>query len=161
MDDGLGQLHPLLHAGREVAQESEALFREAYQEERLGGSAPCLAGRDARELRGIGDEVGGGLVLGKAVALRHVPDPGADLEWLALRIVPQHLHRACGGMEQAEHQAEQGRLARPIGAHQAGHPVGHLQGEVANGNHFAVVVGEPGDFEDRGGHVGGVVAGIR
>ena len=142
-------------------EESEALFLQTDQEQGLRGPAPGLTRRDAGELGGVGDEVGGGLVLGKAVALRHVSDPGADLEWLALRIVSEHLHRACGGMEQAEHQAEQGRLARPIGAHQAGHPVGHLQGEVANGNHLAVVVGEAGDFEDRGGHVGGVVAGIR
>ncbi len=149
MDDRLGELDPLLHSGREVAQIAESLLFETDQEQRLRGAPPRLAPWDPGQLGRIGDEVRSRLILGETVPLRHVSDAGADDQWLALRVVAQHRHPARCGVEEAEHQPEQCGLPRPVRPDQPGDTGRHLQIQVLDGHDRAVVVGEALDFEDR------------
>jgi hypothetical protein len=57
---------------------------------------------------------------GQAGVLGHVADAGPDLRAVALAVQAQHLHRAAIGLQQAERQLHQGRLAGAVGAQQPG-----------------------------------------
>ena len=74
----LGELDPLLHAGRVAADLPVALLVEPDVAQRLGGAFAGGRARQAADPAEVGDELGGGHVRRQAVVLRHVADPGAD-----------------------------------------------------------------------------------
>ena len=92
--DRLGELHPLFHAGRESFDQPVALFVETDLVEHVGRSLPRGAPRQPAHLRHVGDEIGGGGVVGQGVRLRHVADPHPQLATVRDRIASQH-PRAC------------------------------------------------------------------
>ena len=74
VDQGLGQLGALLHAGRVAAHRAVALLGEADMAEHVGGAlAGCRAGQ-AGHLGQVDDEVAGADVRRQAVVLGHVAD---------------------------------------------------------------------------------------
>ena len=120
VDQGHGQLDPLLHAGGEPADGPVALLVQADLVADLGRPLAGRPGRQAAELGHEGDEVGGGHVPGQAGPLRQVADLGPDGQRVQGHVVPEHHGPAPVGHEQPQQQLDQGRLPGPVGAHQPG-----------------------------------------
>jgi hypothetical protein len=79
VDERLGQLDPLLHAGGVAADLAVALLVEADVAQGLGRPLAGRGGRKSTDARHVGDELRRREVGRQAVVLRHVPDVLADL----------------------------------------------------------------------------------
>ena len=139
----LGQLDPLLHAGRVAADLPVALLVEADVAQRLGGALAGGRPRQPAHPGHVGDELGGGQVGRQAVVLGHVADPGADLP----RRRPSGRGRAPGpgrsvGGEQPEQDLDQGGLAGAVRADQPDDAGLHVDGELGQRGHPRVPLGE-------------------
>ena len=79
-----------------------------------------------------------------------VGQPAVDGHGVAPAVESEQLGRARGGPDQAEQQADGGRLAGPVGPEVADHLAGgHLEVEVDEGIGAAVALGEPAGADDR------------
>ena len=83
VDERLGELDPLLHAGRVAADRAVALLVQADVAEDLGGPFAGRAAGQPGHPGHVADEVRRGQVGRQAVVLGHVADELADLDALA------------------------------------------------------------------------------
>ena len=130
MDERLGELHALPHAGRVAAHLAVALLEEPDVTERLGRA---LAGGGARQpvhLRHVRDELGGADLEREAVVLGHVADQLPDLEAVRGDVEAEHLGRAGRRLEQAEQDLDQRALAGAVRADEPDHARLEVEVEV-------------------------------
>ena len=83
VDERLGELHPLLHAGRVPADRPVALLEQPDVAQDLGGPLASGRRREAGHLGEVGDELGRRVVGRQGVVLGHVADELADAGALA------------------------------------------------------------------------------
>ena len=147
-DDGLGQLGPLAHAGGEAAHRPEAGLVQPDQVEHL--RRPLAGGphRQPAELAEGGHHVGRGLVEGQAVVLGHVADAAADADGVVGHGDAADLDRPRVGPAEAEEEAEEGGLARPVGPDQADPPGGQVEVDVVEGGDPGVPLRQPPGPDD-------------
>ena len=79
VDEGLGELDPLPHAGGVAADRPVALLVQPDVAQRVGGALARGGGRQPGHAGHVDDELGGGDVGRQAVVLGHVADQLADL----------------------------------------------------------------------------------
>ena len=149
MDQGHGQLDPLLHAGGEPADGPVALLLEADLVADLGRPLAGRPRRQAAQLGHEGDEVGGGHVTGQAGALGQVADPAPHGQGVDGDVVAEHGGPALVGHEQPEQQLDQGRLAGPVGADQPGAALGDLDVDPVERLDGPVALAEVFDLRDQ------------
>ena len=135
--DGLGQFHPLFHPGGVVADVADPFLRQAHQEQGFGGPVAGLGGGQPRQLGRVHYEIGGRLVQGQAVVLRHVSQPGAQSGGVLLHRGAQHLRLSAVGPAQAQQDAHQGGFPRSVGPHQPGYSGGHGDVHPVQGPHLS------------------------
>ena len=149
-DQRLGQLDPLLHAGRVGADLAVALLVQADVAQRLGGALLGRGRREAGHPAQVGDELGGGDVRRQAVVLGHVAGQRPDPLPVLAAVGAEHAGLPARGRQQAEQDLDQGGLARAVGADQAGdaRPDGHGE-RVQRGDRARVLLGQLEGFDDR------------
>ena len=104
VDQRLGQLGALLHAGREGADEARALLLEAHLEQHLRGAQHRVAARQAAQLGHVHDQVARGHLQRQAVELGHVAQPAADLGRVAGGVDAEHRDPALVRAHEAEQE---------------------------------------------------------
>ena len=119
LDERLGQLDALLHARRVAAHGPVALLEQAHVPQHVGGALPRRGTRQARHARHVVDEVGGRDVGRQAVVLGHVADALPDGHAVASHVQVEDPCRSPRGVEEAQEDLDERRLAGPVGAHQA------------------------------------------
>ena len=151
--EGLGELDPLLHAGGVGADLPVALLVQADVAQRLGGPLPGGGRREAGHAAHVRDELGRRDVRRQAVVLGHVADELPDLHRRPSdAVVAEHLRHALRGLKQAEEDLDQGRLARAVGADQAGDAGREGDGQARErGDAARVDLGQRGGLDDRAG----------
>jgi hypothetical protein len=98
----------------------------------------------------VGDELGRRDVWRQAVVLGHVPDELPDRHAVLDAVVTEDLRHALGGLEQPEEDLDQGRLAGPVGADEAGDAGREGDGQARERGHVARVdLGQSGGLDDR------------
>ena len=127
---GLGELDPLLHAGRVAADRPVALLEQADVAQRVRGPLAGGVGGQPGHPGEVHDQLGGGDVGRQAVVLGHVAHQLADPLPLGGDVQVEHPRAARGGRQEAEQDLDQRRLAGPVGADQTGHALGDLHVEV-------------------------------
>lgn len=142
MDERLRELDALLHAGGVAADEAIALLVEPDVAERFGGAFACGGGGESRHAAHVGHEVGGGHIYRKAVVLGEVADELADLEWMREGVDAEDLDRAGGRGEEAEEDADEGRLAGPVCADQTDDAGLEVESERVEGGDTGVALGD-------------------
>jgi hypothetical protein len=118
VDERLGQLHTLLHAGGVAADLAVTLLVEADVAQRL---RRALAGRRTRQAAHpaeVGDQLGRAEVGRQAVVLRQVADARPHRRRVRRGVEPEHPYLAAGRRQQAQHDLDQCGLARAVGADQ-------------------------------------------
>ena len=138
----LGQLDPLLHAGRVAADRAVPLLVEPDVPQRVGRAFAGRGLRQARHPRHVDHELGGRHVGRQAVVLGHVAHPLADRRTLGRHVEVQDRGRAGGRRQQAEHHLDQRGLARAVRAdepHDAGFDV---DGQLGDGCDRCIPLGE-------------------
>jgi hypothetical protein len=101
-DQRLGQLDPLLHAGRVGADLPVPLLVQPDVPQRLRGPLLGRGRRQPGHPAQVRDELGGGDVGGQAVVLGHISGQRPDLLAVPLAVRAEHPGLAAGGLEQAE-----------------------------------------------------------
>jgi hypothetical protein len=139
VDQGLGELDALLHAGGVAADAAVALLVEPDVAQCLGRSFPGHGGGQSADASHVGDELGGDHVRRQAVVFRHVADPGADAVTVGERVQAEHADLAGRGLEQAQRQLDQRALSGAVDADQTDHPRLDGHGEIRQGGHLVVV----------------------
>ena len=143
VDERLGQLDPLLHAGRIAADRPVALLVQADVAQHLGGPLAGSGPWQAGHLRHVPDEVGRRRLGREAVVLRHVADELADLRAVGADVEVHDLRRAGGRLEEPEQELEHRALAGAVGADEADDPGLELEGQgVERGDAVAVALGQ-------------------
>ena len=118
--EGLGELGLLLHAGGVATHRPVALLGEADVPQHLGGALAGGHPGQSGHHRHVHDEVAGADVRRQAVVLGQVAHRGPDGLALGGDVVPEHLRPAARRRDQAEQDLQKRRLARAVGADQAG-----------------------------------------
>jgi hypothetical protein len=139
---GAGQPEFLFHAPGELAGQPRGEGTQPREgQEPVEGLVP-LAGDHAAQ-GGIEAQVfHHRQVFVEPKALGHVADEGGEVPGIALGIPSQDADPSRGGRHQARHQAHQGSLARPIGAHEPRQAAGvDLGGQPLEGLGRAKVLG--------------------
>ena len=131
MDQGLGELDPLLHAGGVAAHRPVALLVEpdvTQRRRRRARGRPCA--RQARHPCQVDDELGGAHVRRQAVVLGHVADArgSAAPAWRRRGRAPSPCRTS--GNEQAQEDLDQGRLTGTVRADQTHHTGRDVDAEV-------------------------------
>ena len=119
VDEGLRELHALLHAGGVAVDLAVAGLEQADVAEDLGGALAGGGAREAADLGHVGDELRGGGVRRQAIVLRHVADELAQGGAVAGHVEAHHLRGAGGRLEQAEEKLDEGALAGAVRADEA------------------------------------------
>src|SRR5580698_4705066 len=96
-DQRLGELYPLLHAGRVAADLAVPLLVQADVPQRLGGALPGRGGRQPGHAAHVRDELGRRDVRRQAVVLGHVADELADPHAVLDAVQAEHLRHAWVG----------------------------------------------------------------
>ena len=96
VDEGLGKLDPLLHAGGVAADGAVALLVESYVAQGIGSPFPGRRPDQPRHAGHVYDELGRRHIRWQAVVLGHVPDPLADLGTVGSDVEVQHAGCARG-----------------------------------------------------------------
>ena len=100
VDQRLGQLDPLLHAGGIGLDVAVARLAQAHVVEHLVRALHRVGARQPGQLPAVGDEGHRGHAGDVRVGLRHVADAAADLERLGRDVEPEHAHLAFGGRDE-------------------------------------------------------------
>ena len=119
MDERLGELDPLAHAGGVAADRAVALLVQADVPQDLRGPFASGAAGQTGHRGHVRDEVGRGHVRWQAVVLGHVPDELADLDALPDDIEVHDRRRPGGRRQEAEEDLEHRALARAVRADEA------------------------------------------
>ena len=130
VDERLGELDALLHAGRVAADGPVALLVQADVPEDLGRPLASGVGRQAGDAGHVGHELGGAHVGGQAVVLGRVAHQLADAGGMVGDVVPEHEGRARGGRQQPEQDADERRLAGAVRPDQPDDRGPHLEGQL-------------------------------
>ena len=133
VDQRGGQLEPLLHAQGVLVRLAVALFPQAHEVHDLVGALEGRAARHARQPAHVGHHVDAEQAGDEALALRHVAHLSADRNGLPGGIETQDA-RLPLGRKQAEQDAQQGRLPRPVGSQKAGRSRPDLAGDPVEGD---------------------------
>jgi hypothetical protein len=149
----LGQLDPLLHAGRVRVDRPVARLVQSDVVQHLVRTARGLVGRQARELRGEGHEAGRGHAGQVAVHFRHVADAPADLERLARGVEAERGHGSAIGLEEPEQSLEQRRLAGSVRPEQASGTGQEAAGDARERRHRPVGDGQAAELDQRCAHL--------
>jgi hypothetical protein len=135
VDEGLGQLDSLFHAGRVAADQAVALLVQADMAQDVRGPLSRGRCRDARHASHVRDELGRGDVGWQAVVLRHVADPGPDPLAVGLTIHSEDLGRPVGRWHQAEEDLDQCALSCTVRADQPHNAGLDRDGELVERHH--------------------------
>ena len=119
VDERLGQLDALLHAGRVAADLAVALLVQPDVAEDLGRPLARGVRRQPRDAAHVGHELGRRHVGRQAVVLGHVADELADLGAVPGHVQVEHDGRPAGRRDEAEQDLDQRRLAGAVRADQA------------------------------------------
>src|SRR6266702_2500248 len=151
-DQGLGQLHPLLHAGGVGADQPVPLLVQADVPQRLRGAFLGHRGRQAGDPAQVGDELGRGHVARKAVVLGHVAEQRPDRLAAGSAVAAEHLGLALGRRDEGEQDLYQRGFARAVGADEPGDAGGDRDGEtVERGDVARVHLGQRRRLDDGAG----------
>ena len=134
-DQGLGQLHPLLHAGGVGADQPVPLLVQADMPQRFRGAFLGHRGRQAGDPAQVSHELGRGHVGRKAVVLRHVAEQGPDRLAAGFAVAAEHLGLALGRRNEPEQDLNQRGLARAVGADQPGDAGRDRDGQTVERGH--------------------------
>ncbi len=135
VDQGLGELHPLLHARRVAAHGAVALLVQADVAQGVGGPLTGGGRGQPGHPRHVDDELGRRDVRREAVVLRHVSDALTDLGAGGPDVEAQDLGVALRGGGEAEQNLDHGGLAGSVGTHKSGHTGPDVQGEPVKRGH--------------------------
>ena len=139
MDEGLGELDPLLHPGRVAAHRPVALLVQADVAEDLGRPLAGGRAREAGHPRHVADEVGRRGVRREAVVFGHVADELADGGALRPDVEVHHGRVARRRRQQPEEDLDERALACAVGADEPDDPGFELEGEAVEGGDAARV----------------------
>ena len=148
VDQRLGELGPLLHAGGVAADRAVALLGQPHVAQHVGGALAGRGERQARHLAQVHDQVAGRHVGRQAVVLGHVADQGADRAAVGGDVVAEHARAAAGRRHQAEQDLDQGGLAGAVRPDQAGHALADGHVEAVQRRDARVLLGEPRGVDD-------------
>ena len=152
VDERLGELDPLLHAGRIAADRAVALLVQPDVAEDLGGPLAGGRARQARHPRHVGDEVGGRGVGRQAVVLGHVADELADRRALGAHVEAHDRRVARRRLEEPEQDLDERALAGAVGADEADDPGLELEGQAVERDDAArVALGQAGEGDETHG----------
>ena len=129
VDERLGELDALLHAGRVATDRPIALLVQTDVAQDVGGPLTRRAGGQAGDAGHVADELGGADVRRKAVVLGHVADELADPGTIGRRVEIEDGGLALGRLEQAEEDLDQRALAGAVGADEADHALADLDAQ--------------------------------
>ncbi len=147
VDQGLGHLEPLLHAGRVGVEEPVARFFEPDVKEDLMGPLHGFLPRHAGELAEIGG-VGHGVHAGdEAVVLGHVADGPADGGLFATDVVAEDGPLPFFGREEAEEDAQERALAGAVRAEQPDGAVAEAEAHVVERPDIPIAETQVLDFD--------------
>src|SRR6266536_1351845 len=144
----LGQLHPLLHAGRVAADLPVPLLVEPDVAQRLRGPFACGGPGQAADPGQVRDELGGDQVRRQAVVLGHVADPGPHRVPLRYRIQPEYPYPAGRGRDESEQHLDERGLAGAVRPDQTDDAELDIDGERVEGGHRGVPLGESPDLDE-------------
>ncbi len=114
MDERLGQLDALPHAGGVAADRAVALLEQPHVPEDLGGPLACRRAREAGHLRQVGHELRGRDVGRQDVVLGHVADLLADPRPFPHDVETEDRRRAVRGPKEPEQDPQERALAGPV-----------------------------------------------
>ena len=146
VDEGLGELDALLHAGGVLFDVPVALLVEADVAEDVGGAGAGGDGGDAAHLGHVPEELGRRDGVGEAVVLGHVTEPHAHLD-VFVGLFAEDLGVAGGGREEAEKELHGRALARAVWPEQPGDAVEYLDVHPVERDGIAVALREALGFE--------------
>ena len=141
VDQGLAQLHPLLHSGGVLPNWAVTLLLQTNVPEDVGGAGTGLRRWETGHLGHVREELGGAGRRGQAVVLGHIAQSLPHLR----RVVgpPPHDLRGAGcGADQPQRQLDGGALSRPVGAQQPGYAVADLKVDRVQGQDGPVLLGQ-------------------
>ena len=141
VDQGLRQLHALLHARRISAHGPIAFFEQAGMPQRIGGARAGARRGETTHLDHVGEEFGGAHIARQTVVLRHVPEPGTDADALG-RVFPEYHGGARRRPEQAQKDLDGRTLAGAVFTENAGDPVGDTEAHAVEGDDVLVMLRE-------------------
>ena len=142
VDDGRGELEPLLHAGRVRLDLAIAGLAEADVVEHLVGPLQGVLAAHADQLAGVGDELDAVDVREQALVLGREADLAADVELLPAEVHAEDLARPLvDGMRPSSVRIIV-VLPEPFGPSRPTAPVGHGQREIVEGRDGAVGLGD-------------------
>ncbi len=126
--DCLGDSQPLAHSPRVGLDLAPGRERQVHPFQQFVAQHTHASRRtDAFEPQEVFEHLRAGQVREETEVLRQIAQPAPDpLRLLEHRLAVERC-RARARLEQAGQNAHQGRLARPVGAQQSKHPVGHIQ----------------------------------
>src|SRR6188508_1279762 len=130
VDERLGQLHALLHAGRVAADLAVSLLVEADVAEDVGRALPRGAAGHAGDAGHVRHELGGRHVGRQAVVLRHVPDTRPDSLTLGRGVEVEDVRLAARGGDKAQEDLDERALAGAVGSDEPDHAFADLDGEA-------------------------------
>src|SRR5665213_1408050 len=150
MEQSLGDLDAPAHAAAETLDALGGAVAQADRRQRLLDAPAQIRAAQAVEMS-LADEIFlGGQLLVEAWRLEYDADLPADFIARFCRVQAEQAHMAGGDGDERREDAEEGGLARAVGAKKAEDiAVVDLQGEVVQGNALAVTMGEVVDFYDR------------
>ncbi len=119
VDERLGELDPLLHAGGVAADLAVALLVQSDVAEHLGRAFAGRRPRQAGDAGHVGHELGGAHVWRQAIVLGHVADDLADLARLGDRVQTGDGRLARSRRDEPEQDLDEGALAGAVGADEA------------------------------------------
>ena len=149
VDERLGELDPLLHAGRIATDRAVALLVQPDMAEDLGGPLAGGRARQTRHPRHVSHEVGGRRVRRQAVVLGHVADELPDRRALGAHVETHDRGVAGRRLEEPEEDLDERALAGAVGADQADDPGLQLEGQAVERDDAArVVPGQAGEGDE-------------
>lgn len=138
VDQRLGELDALLHAGGVAADGAVALLVQPHVAQGVRGALTGGGRREPGHARHVHDELGGRDVGGQAVVFGHVADALADRAAMGGYVESEHGGGALGGGGESQQNLDQRGLAGSVGAHEPGNSGSDVQGEPVEGGHSGV-----------------------
>ena len=148
MNQGLGQLEPLLHAGGIFFQPAIAGVFQAQTGQHFVGPPQRLLARHAIEFAGQGHVLGSAQSGDQGISLGHVTEQAPQQRAAAGEVVAEHPAASLRGRQQAKQDLEQRRLAAAVGPEQTDPPRLKAQRNIAQGVVLAVPAVDAVKFDE-------------